>query len=200
MFSCRTGAGSTAATTALPLDHECSHNSKSQHKPKTAHGKSALRIWRMDAGLTATTTAAHLENKCSHSSFHASTQTADSKCGQQTWRMDAVSEHSTMKVDSPAMMRSEAPSRVKILSATERRQEAAGTQQPIWASTTAKQVALSRVLLPPIFGPVNNKVLACLHICAVYSQCQRASAWLTCIFCHYVYAQHTLKPKRSHSP
>lgn len=44
-----------------------------------------------------------------------------------TCRMDAVSEHSTMKVDSPAMMRSEAPRRVKIRSATDRRQEEAGT-------------------------------------------------------------------------
>ena len=77
--------------------------------------------------------------------------------------MDAVSEHSTMKVDSPAMMRSEAPRRVKIRSATDRRQEAAGTQQPIWARTTARQVARSRVLLPPMLGPVSSNALACLQ-------------------------------------
>ena len=107
----------------------------------------------------------YLEDECS----------LNTKCGhalkQQTWRMDAVSEHSTMKVDSPAMMRSEAPSLVKILSANDRRQEAAGTQQPIWARTTARQVALSRVLLPPIFGPVSNKVLACLQVREICYQC-----------------------------
>ena len=47
-----------------------------------------------------------------------------------TCRMDAVSEHSTIKVDSPAMMRSDAPSLVKILSATDIVQDSAGTQHP----------------------------------------------------------------------
>lgn len=77
--------------------------------------------------------------------------------------MEAVSEHSTMKVDSPAIMRSDAPSLVKILSATDKRQEVAGTQQPIWARTTARQVALSSVLLPPMLGPVSRRALACLY-------------------------------------
>lgn len=44
-----------------------------------------------------------------------------------TCKMEAVSEHSTMKVDSPAMMRSWAPSLVKILSATVIWQALAGT-------------------------------------------------------------------------
>ena len=84
--------------------------------------------------------------------------------GKLTCRMDAVSEHSTMKVDSPAMIRSEAPSLVKILSATDIVQDSAGTQHPTWARTTARHVALSNVLLPPMFGPVNSSALACLSM------------------------------------
>ena len=83
--------------------------------------------------------------------------------------MDAVSEHSTRKVDSPAMMQSDAPSLVKILSATDSWQDAAGTQQPTWARTTARHVALSRVLLPPMLGPVSKRALACL---CMQQQCQ----------------------------
>ena len=45
-------------------------------------------------------------------------------------RMDAVSAHSTRNVDSPVMMRSDAPSRVKIRSARVKQQAAAGTLHP----------------------------------------------------------------------
>ena len=50
-----------------------------------------------------------------------------------------------------------APRRVKIRSAGDRVAAAAGTQQPICARMTAAQVARSRVLLPPMFGPVSSR-------------------------------------------
>ena len=42
-------------------------------------------------------------------------------------------------------------------SAGDRVAAAAGTQQPIWARMTAAHVARSRVLLPPMFGPVSSR-------------------------------------------
>ena len=48
-----------------------------------------------------------------------------------TFRMAAVSEHSTKKVLSPAMMRSLAPSRVNTRSTSVSRAAAAATRQPI---------------------------------------------------------------------
>ena len=50
-----------------------------------------------------------------------------------------------------------APSRVKMRSAGDKVAAAAGTQQPIWARMTAAHVARSRVLLPPMLGPVSSR-------------------------------------------
>ena len=53
-------------------------------------------------------------------------------------------------------MLSNAPILVNILSAGVNMHFSAGTKQPIYASTTARQVYRSNVDFPPILGPVTN--------------------------------------------
>ncbi len=50
------------------------------------------------------------------------------------------------------------PVRQKILSIGERTNELVRIYEPIWAIITARQVCLSSVDLPPIFGPVTIRV------------------------------------------
>ena len=69
-------------------------------------------------------------------------------------RIAAVSTISVMKVDCPRARSSCAPTRVKMRSTSPTRARAAGTQDPIWASSTISAVCRSQVLLPPMFGPV----------------------------------------------
>ena len=68
--------------------------------------------------------------------------------------MLAVSFISTMKVDSPDEMLSDAPTRVKILSTMPICAELAGTKLPIWAIKTIRAVCLRIALLPLMLGPV----------------------------------------------
>lgn len=68
--------------------------------------------------------------------------------------MLADSSISTIKVDSPCEILSEAPTRVKIRSTSPIRAEEAGTKQPIWANKTIRAVCLNSADLPAILGPV----------------------------------------------
>mmetsp|Transcript_6430 Transcript_6430/g.15486 ORF Transcript_6430/g.15486 Transcript_6430/m.15486 type:complete len:217 (-) Transcript_6430:1142-1792(-) len=71
-------------------------------------------------------------------------------------RMRAVSSSSTRKVESPAMMASLAPTRVKTRSTGLSRQASAGTQQPRCAMSTVRHACRSSVDLPPMLGPVTS--------------------------------------------
>ena len=73
---------------------------------------------------------------------------------EMLFRMEADSSISTMKVDSPCEMLSEAPTRVKILSTMPMRASAAGTNEPICAISTIRAVCRSRADLPDMLGPV----------------------------------------------
>jgi hypothetical protein len=53
-----------------------------------------------------------------------------------TFRMAAVSSISAMKVDTPRVWQSPAPTRAKMQSRTAMRAESHGTQHPTWASST----------------------------------------------------------------
>lgn len=68
--------------------------------------------------------------------------------------IEAASFISTMKVDSPREMLSDAPTRVKILSTTPMRALSAATKQPIWAISTLRAVWRRRADLPAMLGPV----------------------------------------------
>ena len=68
--------------------------------------------------------------------------------------MPAASVISTMKVLSPMLMLSLAPTRVKILSTKPMCALSAGTKLPIWAKSVMSAVWRSRALLPAMFGPV----------------------------------------------
>ena len=70
------------------------------------------------------------------------------------FRMLAVSFISTIKVDSPVEMLSEAPTRVNILSTMPMSAFRAGTKQPIWAISTIRAVWRNSADLPDILGPV----------------------------------------------
>ena len=62
--------------------------------------------------------------------------------------MDAASFISTMNVDSPSEMLSEAPTRVNTLSTMPICAESAATKQPVWAMITFSAVWRSRADLP----------------------------------------------------
>ena len=68
--------------------------------------------------------------------------------------MLAVSFISTINVDSPKEMLSEAPTRVNILSTTPIDADFAGTKEPICAISTISAVCLNKADLPDILGPV----------------------------------------------
>ena len=72
--------------------------------------------------------------------------------------MFAASFISTMKVDSPAEMLSDAPTRVKILSTQPIRALSAGTKLPTWASRAMRAVWRSSADLPAMFGPVMMRI------------------------------------------
>ena len=69
-------------------------------------------------------------------------------------RISEASFISTMKVDSPTEMLSEAPTRVNILSTIPIRAHSAGTKQPICAISVIRAVWRSKADLPAMFGPV----------------------------------------------
>ena len=73
---------------------------------------------------------------------------------EMLFRMLADSSISTIKVDSPCEILSEAPTRVKILSTTPILASLAGTKQPIWAISTISAVWRRMADLPDILGPV----------------------------------------------
>ncbi len=75
--------------------------------------------------------------------------------------IDAASVISTMKVDSPSEMLSEAPTRVNILSTTPMRALSAATKQPVWASSTLMAVWRSSADLPDMLGPV--MIMTCVE-------------------------------------
>jgi hypothetical protein len=56
--------------------------------------------------------------------------------GACTFRMAAVSSISAMKVDTPRVWQSPAPTRAKMQSRTAMRAESHGTQHPTWARST----------------------------------------------------------------
>ena len=70
------------------------------------------------------------------------------------FRMLAASFISTMNVDSPCEMLSDAPTRVNILSTYPMEAEAAGTKHPACARMTIKAVWRRSADLPAMFGPV----------------------------------------------
>ncbi len=61
---------------------------------------------------------------------------------------------STMKVDWPRAISSEAPMRVKMRSTRPMRAESAGTNDPIWAISTIMATCRIHVDLPAMLGPV----------------------------------------------
>ena len=69
-------------------------------------------------------------------------------------RMSEASVISTINVDSPSEMLSEAPTRVNILSTRPIRAESAGTKLPICAMSVIRAVWRSNADLPAILGPV----------------------------------------------
>ena len=81
-----------------------------------------------------------------------------SERGERLFRMVAVSSISTMKVDSPREMLSEAPTRVKILSTRPIFAARAGTKQPICASRTISALWRRKADLPAMFGPVRMMI------------------------------------------
>ena len=66
---------------------------------------------------------------------------------------------STINVDWPLKISSLAPIRVKILSKTGILHDLQGTKHPICAIIIIKAVCLIYVDLPPMLGPVINKIL-----------------------------------------
>ena len=74
-------------------------------------------------------------------------------------RIMDVSSISTMKVDSPREILSEAPTRVNILSQYPMSALAAGTNEPTCAISTIRAVCLRRADLPAMFGPV--RIITC---------------------------------------
>ena len=70
-------------------------------------------------------------------------------------RIIEVSSISTIKVDSPLEILSDAPTRVKILSHIPSTASDAGTKQPVCASRTMSAVWRSRADFPAILGPVS---------------------------------------------
>ncbi len=74
--------------------------------------------------------------------------------------MDAASFISTMNVDSPSEMLSEAPTRVNTLSTMPICAESAATKQPVWAMITFSAVWRSRADLPDMLGPVIMSIWA----------------------------------------
>ena len=81
---------------------------------------------------------------------------------EMLFRMLADSSISTMKVDSPCEMLSDAPTRVKILSTTPICADLAGTNEPICAMRTMRAVCRSRADLPDMLGPVIIMICCCL--------------------------------------
>ena len=73
-----------------------------------------------------------------------------------------VSSISTMKVDSPREMLSEAPTLVKSLSQYPIRASDAGTKEPICAISTIRAVCLRSADLPAMFGPV--RIMICCDL------------------------------------
>mmetsp|Transcript_8659 Transcript_8659/g.28428 ORF Transcript_8659/g.28428 Transcript_8659/m.28428 type:complete len:246 (-) Transcript_8659:2202-2939(-) len=73
-------------------------------------------------------------------------------------RIAAVSRSSTMNVDWPMRMRSDAPRRVKTRSTGLRRMALALTKQPACARIAETQTWRSNVDLPPMFGPDSSSM------------------------------------------
>ena len=70
------------------------------------------------------------------------------------FKMLADSNISTIKVDSPCEILSEAPTREKILSTNPILADLAGTKQPICAINTISAVCRKIADLPDMLGPV----------------------------------------------
>ena len=72
--------------------------------------------------------------------------------------MAAVSFISTMNVDSPLLMLSDAPTRVKMRSRMPRSADLAGTKDPAWAMREMSAVWRSKALFPDMLGPVTIRI------------------------------------------
>ena len=79
------------------------------------------------------------------------------------FKMLAASFISTMKVDSPKEMLSDAPTRVKTLSTYPIFADLAGTKHPAWAMITMSAVWRKRADLPAMLGPV-IMMICCLSL------------------------------------
>ena len=104
-------------------------------------------------------------------------------------RMFEASVISTIKVDSPNEMLSEAPTRVKILSTIPMRARSAGTKQPICANSTIRAVCRNKADLPAIFGPVIIIICWCSvssntslgTYCSPIGNCVSITGWRPCL-------------------
>lgn len=72
----------------------------------------------------------------------------------RTARMAAVSSISAMKVDTPRIWLSPAPTRARMASTTETSASSHGTNEPHCASSTITPICRMYVDLPPMLGPV----------------------------------------------
>ena len=82
---------------------------------------------------------------------------------EMLFKMLAASFISTMKVDSPKEMLSDAPTRVKTLSTYPIFADLAGTKHPAWAMITMSAVWRKRADLPAMLGPV-IMMICCLSL------------------------------------
>ena len=78
--------------------------------------------------------------------------------GVSPLRMAAVSFISTMKVDSPLLMLSVAPTRVKMRSNSPSLASLAGTNDPACPKSETRAVCRRRALLPDMLGPVTINI------------------------------------------
>ena len=78
--------------------------------------------------------------------------------GVRLLRMAAVSFISTMKVDSPLLMLSDAPTRVNIRSRMPKSACLAGTNDPDCAIKEISAVCRNSALLPDMLGPVTIRI------------------------------------------
>ena len=83
-----------------------------------------------------------------------------SERGVAWFRMAAVSTISTMKVERPRARSSAAPTRENSRSTTPMCAEAAGTNDPICASTVISAFWRRKVDLPAMLGPVTSQMRA----------------------------------------
>ena len=95
------------------------------------------------------------------------------------FKIDAVSNISTINVDCPIPMLSEAPTRENILSIMPILASAAGTNNPVCAKIAIRAFCLKKVDFPAIFGPVIS------HTCLLFKLQSFGIKSLLVMFCKY---------------